>query len=479
MTSYQKLKAPEGMPPLPPSWLMRLMMALNVKASTPEPPFTKPDNWGELSPEQRRKLRFDHWVKGTGLEFASSQAKTVYQERAGLVRDALDLDRKPARVPVFAFVGVYALRRVGLTPKAMFYDQQNDAALAHVKFHTDLKPDASIFNFTWSGPALELLDYQVLRWPGDGLPTEQSYQYLEQEFMKGDEYPLLLGDPSDFMLRRVMPRMFKSLKGLEQLPKFAMGFYGDFSSYIAFGLPEVQEALKTLRKAAELTMLAMPAMMGMMVGPAVQGFPQFYGSALFAPFDALSDVLRSTRGVMLDIYRRPDDVIAACDMYASFMAENPILQMSSSPAVFIPLHKGADRFMSQEQFDTFYWPSLKKVMLDLVEDGFIPAPFAEGSYNHRLEAIADFPRNSCLWHFDQTDMQRASEVLGDVCSIMGNVPASLTATGTPEQMTAYCQDLIETVGASGNFILTNGCQVDEAKDENIQAMIGSVKEFGV
>jgi uroporphyrinogen-III decarboxylase len=72
-------------------------------------------------------------------------------------------------------------------------------------------------------------------------------------------------------------------------------------------------------------------------------------------------------------------------------------------------------------------------------------------------------------------MQGASEVLGDVCAIMGNVPASLTTTGTPEQMQAYCADLIETCGQDGNFILTNGCQVDEAKEENLQVMIDSVK----
>jgi uroporphyrinogen-III decarboxylase len=135
--------------------------------------------------------------------------------------------------------------------------------------------------------------------------------------------------------------------------------------------------------------------------------------------------------------------------------------------------------MSVEQFETFYWPSLKRVMLGLVEDGYIPAPFAEGSYNHRLMTIADFSRGGCLWHFDQTDMQRAVEVLGDVCATMGNVPASLTTTGTPEQMTAYCKDLISTCGPTGNFVLTNGCQVDKAREENLKAMLASVREYSV
>lgn len=76
-------------------------------------------------------------------------------------------------------------------------------------------------------------------------------------------------------------------------------------------------------------------------------------------------------------------------------------------------------------------------------------------------------------------MARVVEVMGSDLPFMGNVPTSLTTTGTPEQMTAYCKDLIETCGPTGNFILNNGCQVDEAKDENIKAMLDSVKQFNV
>jgi len=46
-------------------------------------------------------------------------------------------------------------------------------------------------------------------------------------------------------------------------------------------------------------------------------------------------------------------------------------------------------------------------------------------------------------------------------------------------MTNYCKDLIESVGSKGNFLLMNGCQIDEGKDENIKAMVESVKKFKV
>jgi len=479
MSSYQKLKTPEGMQSIPPRWLIQLMMTLKVPAPAPEPLFVKPENWADLTPEERRRMRFDNWVEGNGINFSNAEVKSAYQKRAKLLRNALDLDSKPERVPVIPFAGVYPLVRVGLTPKALFYDQQREAALAHVKFFKDFEGDASVFGFCFSGNALEMLDYQVQHWPGAQLPAERSYQYVEHEFMKADEYPHLLSDPSDFMLRRAMPRMFKALKGLEKMPKFALSYYGNVLDWMSIASPEVQEALKIMQKAAELTMQAMVPMIATMTGPPTQGFPQLYGAATFAPLDALSDVLRSTRGVMMDMFRHPDELIAASELYASLLIDSSLFEISSSPLVFIPLHKGADTFMSPEQFEKFYWPSLKKVMLALVEDGFVPAPFAEGSYNHRLDTIADFPRNSCVWHFDQSDMKKASEVLNDVCPIMGNVPASLTATGTPEDMTNYCKDLIESVGSKGNFLLMNGCQIDEGKDENIKAMVESVKKFKV
>jgi hypothetical protein len=368
---------------------------------------------------------------------------------------------------------------VGLTPKSLFYDQHKEAALAHIKFHTDMKPDFSMSALMFSGPALDVLGYKVMDWPGQNLPAERSYQFNEMDFLKADEYKDFLLDPSDTILRKVFPRMFENLKGLNQLPKFSLGYMGFSDMYLPFAFSEVQEALGILKKAGELTIEIMPAMRAAGNGGAIQGFPRFYGSVSVAPFDCMGDVLRGTRGIMMDMYRRPDDLVAACDKYADILLSGPLMSMSSSPVVFIPLHKGSDCFMSQEQFEKFYWPSLKRLMMELIKDGFIPAPFCEGSYNNRLEYLAEMPESSCIFHFDQTDMKRASEVLKGKAAIMGNVPASLTATGTPEEMTAYCKDVIETCGPAGNFILSNGCQVDEAKDENLMAMIEATKKFVV
>jgi len=49
-----------------------------------------------------------------------------------------------------------------------------------------------------SGIVNELLDYRMMKWPGHGLvPNMPSYQFVEAEYMKADEYNALLTDPLD------------------------------------------------------------------------------------------------------------------------------------------------------------------------------------------------------------------------------------------------------------------------------------------
>jgi uroporphyrinogen-III decarboxylase len=154
-------------------------------------------------------------------------------------------------------------------------------------------------------------------------------------------------------------------------------------------------------------------------------------------------------------------------------------QRTGNPLIFMPLHNGADGFLSDEQFKTFYWPFLKEVILGLVEGGCIPFLAAEGGYNTRLEVIRDLPRGKTVWLFDQTDLFKAKEIVGDTLCIAGNVPSATLKLGTPQEMKDLCKKLIDEVGKGGGFILSNGAFFDHAKPENIKAMIDFTKEYGV
>jgi uroporphyrinogen-III decarboxylase len=145
----------------------------------------------------------------------------------------------------------------------------------------------------------------------------------------------------------------------------------------------------------------------------------------------------------------------------------------------MPLHKGADGFMSDRHFRTFYWPTLRKVVVGLINEGLVPLLFAEGGYNSRLEAISDLPRGKTVWWFEATDMARAKETVGKVSCIAGNVPLSLLLAGTPAEVEDYCRDLIRKAGRDGGFILTTAAGMTGSKPANVKAMIECTKEAGV
>jgi len=147
--------------------------------------------------------------------------------------------------------------------------------------------------------------------------------------------------------------------------------------------------------------------------------------------------------------------------------------------VLMPLHKGAGGFMSNTQFETFYWPTLKKVMMAYVNEGLVPMPFAEGDYEPRLDIITDMPKASVIWKFEVMDMAKAKKALGAHACIAGNLPVSIMCTGTADDVRKGCRKLIETCAPGGGYILGASAHVENGNPDNLRAMMAAAKEYGV
>jgi hypothetical protein len=84
----------------------------------------------------------------------------------------------------------------------------------------------------------------------------------------------------------------------------------------------VQQAFQTFLEAGQAIMEWITA-----VGPiegasmAGLGLPNTIGSFTKAPFDTLGDTMRGTRGIMLDMYRQPDKLIAAMERLVPIAVE--------------------------------------------------------------------------------------------------------------------------------------------------------------
>jgi hypothetical protein len=410
-------------------------------------------------------------------------AEELYKKKEKRVSDAVQLE-VPDRVPFVSMFHFFPAKYAGINFEQIMYDYDKLADVSkRVIMDFELDMYFSPFNLVAYGPLMETLDFKQVKWPGHGVSPDRAFQFVEGEYMTADEYDAFLSDPTDYMLRTYFPRVSGALEPLKALPYVPeLYYFRVLTGTAALAVPEVVGALETLLKAGAEAVKMTTKMRAFIKEMADLGYPSQFGSVAYAPFDYIGDFFRGTRGIMLDMYRNPGKLIAAMEKILPVMINSATssAKRTGIPGVFIPLHKGHHGLMSLEQFNTFYWPTLRKLMLALIDEDLIPCPLFEGDYTSRLEIIKDIPRAKAIYWFEQTDIFRAKEVLGDRVCIRGNVPAPLLCTGTPQEVRDYCKKLIDIVGEGGGFIMDGGTGIpDEARIENVKAMADFTREYGV
>jgi uroporphyrinogen-III decarboxylase len=282
------------------------------------------------------------------------------------------------------------------------------------------------------------------------------------------------------------------MKNFPQLSDLAVMFNG-----IGFFFFFISKDVKKLIKRYKKTLRSMiGGLMGLQSYPKKmkkKGNPTAGQFALAqAPFDMVSDTFRGMRGAMLDMIRNPEELKELCnrlvDPCLNAMENSPLLlgdpDEDTVTLSFIPLHRGADGFMSNDQFEEFYWPSLTKLMEGMIKKDIIPMPFFEGRYSERLEFLADFAKKhkaKAVYWFHDTDIIKVKEMMGDDVCIRGNVPASLLVGGPPSAVEGYVKKCIEGCMEGGGYLVDGGVSgiPNEARHENVQAMTDAVHKYGV
>jgi hypothetical protein len=408
----------------------------------------------------------------------------LYRERQKRVQDAIQL-KVPDRVPIwFQDASFFPAKYVGMTFQKTMYDSEKCFA-AYRKTFIDFEPDF-YFNpghcFHTPGNALEALDCKQVKLPGQGIPVNHSFQFVEAEYMLAEEYDEFLDDMTGFTITKFLPRVYGTLKPLETIPPIGALLLGYFGTSLSagFAVPELINAVQSWCNAGKIVQKHEAIADAFVEEMKALGFPLACGAITLAPFDLIGDMLRGLRGVLLDMYRCPDKLLAAIDKVTPLMIGGALEQAETSgcPGVFIPLHKGSDGFMSLEHFETFYWPSLKKLILVLIEEGLTPCPFFEGIYTDRLEYLADLPKGKILGFFDRTDIYKAKEIIGDTMCMSGFMPLSVLQTGTPQKVKERAKELIDVVGKNGGYIMGPRSAMDEANPELVKEWFAFTKEYG-
>lgn len=403
--------------------------------------------------------------------------------RVKRIGDAMRLEQ-PDRVPVLMSIGYMLAELGGITKKELLDDPERAQQLLE-KAALDFQPDSIHGPFPNDPTPHLVLGDRMTAWPGYGLDANTQYQFVESEFMKAEDYDAFLEDPTDWVIRTYLPRAFEALGSFANMPPlnlFVFGSYylGNMGGFVSGALGDAFKAFaKALQAVADRTELVIKNAQRM----ADLGFPEPFiaGPFIAAPFDAMSDALRGMRGIMLDIRRRPEQLLAAQEKLMRFELEYAINTCKATGIyrTFLPLHRGSDGFMSIQQFETFYWAQLKRTLETLVENGITPMVFYEGCWDQRLEHLAQLPKGKTVGWFQSSDIFKVKEVVGDTMCIVGGMPNSLLKAGPVEEVRSYTRKLCETVGEDGGFIMCTGVGEMSGSDPAlVKAWVEATREYG-
>jgi uroporphyrinogen-III decarboxylase len=424
---------------------------------------------------------------------SEKKPRELFKEREQRISDAISL-KEPDRVPITPMSTFYHAVQSGITKKDAMYDLEKSAEAGiniYSRYDWDEIPTFNVRE----GNLHDALGVKFFKWPGAAdeaqrLRDNEPFQWVEKEYMKAEEYEEFFSDPTGFSIKKILPRHYSELHAFSEFPNIlglSMGLVSVVQIPFFFGTPLTQKMLKSIQRGVDALFERLSTNRNYRNHFKKLGFPVASYNSSLAPFDVISDSIRGMKGTMLDMFRRPEELKKMADMYVKPLIEFSELLLQVIPGskiAFMPLHRGADGFMSNIQFEEFYWPSLTKVWEGLIKIGVIPMPFFEGSYNERLPYLQEFAKNhkgKIIYMFDKTDIIKAKDLLGNYACLRGNVPASLLIAGTPSQVEEYVKKCIEGCAEGGGYLVDGGVVgiPDEAKHENVAAMTDAVHKFGV
>ena len=211
-----------------------------------------------------------------------------------------------------------------------------------------------------------------------------------------------------------------------------------------------------------------------------KGIRSLCGALTMSPLMILS-TSRTLLEVTKDIYRIPDKLEAVMDAMVDDLIADAVeaAQLSGEPGVMLVMERGGCFYYPLKIYERFEFPHLKKMVEAFAKEGLITVMHLDQDYTLNLPYFKELPPKMVVAELDSmTDIFKAKEILKGHMCIAGDVPASLTSVGTPEEVEEYCRKLIDGVGEGGGFILSSGCTVPvDCKLENLKAMVDTAKGY--
>ncbi len=399
--------------------------------------------------------------------------------RANRVKAAVEC-KEGDRVPFLPTTNNFNALGYGVS----IYDVMKDYSLLEKPYMDYLKqydPDLAFIPPFYPIDPMETAGHTGARWPGEfhGLPHDTAYQYIDEEFLGDDDWDLYLKDPSAYILKNVLPKKYSSLKGLSMIDTIPLCGHAIMNMGV-FGLPPIKDALLNLVKTGEQVGAYFGKVSSMIQKVVAAGFPPFGTAVAQAPFDEFADYMRGLITACMDIKTDPELIDEAVNRWAdvSIPAAISTAKILHAQYMFIPLHVGVDDFMSIENYNNHYWPTLKRLIEEVVKAEMTPIVFCEGKYHTRLETLTDVPKGKVIYIFEDVDLGKAKKILGGTACIGGGMPTQYLMSGTTERVIDETKRILDICAPGGGFIMSNTLNIDQADHKLMEAWKEATLKYG-
>lgn len=409
----------------------------------------------------------------------TNQEEMIRREKR--ISDAVEL-KLTDRVPFVPQIGNFYALGYGLTIQKVMEDITTLIPVLE-QYIRKYDPDMVYAPGFYPAAVLECAEYSNARWPGTyhNLPENTPYQFIDREYMGEDDYEEYLRDPSGFLFGRVLPQKFRGFEGLEYLKAPVMCGQAIFR-LASLSLPPVRAALRRMIETGEALQKNLSGLSEVNSYVKKMGYPLLGDSVMVNPFDDFADNVRGLIATIIDMKTDPQRLNEVLLRWgdATIPAGVSQAKRAGSKFVFIPLHCGADNFMSLENYNRYYWPHLKRLLMALIDAEIVPVPLCEGKYTTRLETLTDIPSGKVVYFFEDVDLERAKSILsGHACFGAGMKTQLLLQGSDPGAVTEETKRTLDICAPGGGFIMTNSLSMDNVDHTCFEAWRDAVRKYGM
>lgn len=370
--------------------------------------------------------------------------EALYQERLNRIQRAIRLEPVD-RIPIVYLGPAFSPRYMGMSLAQ--YCADPDAALDVTLAAMDRLGDVDGINAVVVGRmtiALNLLWLSRVMIPGRELPPDSLWQVAETEVMTSADYDFIIEHGWQAFMNAYMPRVVDPV---------------ELGEGINYTMANLARGVQMFRE---------------------RGYVVIAGFATTIPFENFCGA-RSMKEFFFDLYRIPDKVQAAMDraMPEVIAGAVAMAHMAGGLGIWVGGWRAASAMVAPKLWNRFVWPYYVQLIEALIAEDITPVLHWDQDWTRDLGRLRELPAKKIVLNLDgMTDVRKFKELVGDRVCMLGDVPASILATGTPDDVYNYVRDLVRDVGPTG-LMLSSGCDIPvNAKPENVEALVAAGREYG-